>query len=233
MDHFQFQEGREEGSSVESTDPNVSTIPEDQDERHHNNLGVTGMTIEDKLDLWKKSEIPPQDLDPVPEDLDPVPEDEYSPKLDPYHEALIPSPAYQWFLGNLKRDVHMIPTGPDTMGDIKCEVMSHLKQPVKASRRAPPKLFRVVLELDWRPSDFFREQEYKEKPKDVVDIAITLTGSSYNAQALRCADYMRQTWPSSGQDTMRLVRNVLDNEPGKMSKGKSELLVRYSPANYM
>jgi hypothetical protein len=39
--------------------------------------------------------------------------------------------------------------------------------------------------------------------------AITVTGPSHNAQALRCIDYMYQTWPSSGREIVRVVQKVL------------------------
>jgi hypothetical protein len=54
------------------------------------------------------------------------------------------------------------------------------------------------------PSAFVREQEYREKPDEVVEITITLTGSAKDAQALTCAQYLCQTWPSVGRHTVGL-----------------------------
>ena len=54
-----------------------------------------------------------------------------------------------------------------------------------------------------------RSKSIERKPDEAVEIAITLTGSSKDAQALTCTQYLCQTWPSAGEYTMRLVKDVL------------------------
>jgi hypothetical protein len=51
----------------------------------------------------------------------------------------------------------------------------------------------VTFGIEWDPLAFVKEQEYREKPDEAVEIAITLTGPAKDAQALTCAQYLCQT----------------------------------------
>ncbi|ERF69251.1 hypothetical protein EPUS_09068 [Endocarpon pusillum Z07020] len=42
-----------------------------------------------------------------------------------------------------------------------------------------------------------------------LEAVLTLTGSAIDAQAVTCKQYMKQTWPSSGIDTLRAVKKAL------------------------
>ncbi len=64
---------------------------------------------------------------------------------------------------------------------------------------------------DWDPCAFFRDQGYGEEPRRAVETALTLTGVATNAEALGCSDYLRRTWPQSGQDFLDLLRSVVSS----------------------
>jgi len=74
--------------------------------------------------------------------------------------------------------------------------------------------YKITFGIEWDPLAFVKEQEYREEPDEAVERAITLTGSAKDAQALTSAQYLCQTWPSAGEHTMRLVKDVLRCGPG-------------------
>jgi hypothetical protein len=77
------------------------------------------------------------------------------------------------------------------------------------SSRPSAEVYKITFGTEWDPLAFIKEQEYREEPDEAVEKAITLTGSAKDALALTCAQYLCQTWPSAGEHTMRLVKDVL------------------------
>jgi hypothetical protein len=63
--------------------------------------------------------------------------------------------------------------------------------------------------MDWDLPNFLRGQGYDTILEIAVEHAITVTGSSSNAQALSCMDYMCQTWPLSGREVVRVLQKAL------------------------
>ncbi|KAF2789972.1 hypothetical protein K505DRAFT_340816 [Melanomma pulvis-pyrius CBS 109.77] len=53
------------------------------------------------------------------------------------------------------------------------------------------------------------------RPEEVVEKAITLTGSAEDAQAQTCAEYLSQTWPSTGKLIVLLLKDVISSGPGQ------------------
>jgi hypothetical protein len=68
------------------------------------------------------------------------------------------------------------------------------------------KTFRVVFNIDWEALSFMRSQ-YGE----IVPIAtvVVLTGSSTNAQATTCGEYVRQNWPIVGPEVLKIIDKSL------------------------
>ncbi|PYH91989.1 hypothetical protein BO71DRAFT_432334 [Aspergillus ellipticus CBS 707.79] len=77
------------------------------------------------------------------------------------------------------------------------------------SRKRAPQLYTVLFRISWDPHMFVKEQGYCGNQSEAVASTITLTGSVEDAQALRCVDYLKQTWPGSGEQIMQLVKGVL------------------------
>ncbi|KAK2605968.1 hypothetical protein QQS21_003594 [Conoideocrella luteorostrata] len=70
-------------------------------------------------------------------------------------------------------------------------------------------------------SRYVREQEFEVESGDVIGIALTLTGSLEDVQALPCAQYLTHIWPSTGQQTLQLMKDIVRSESGE----KHELTV--------
>lgn len=88
-----------------------------------------------------------------------------------------------------------------------------------ADRTLSPTLHDVDFILDWDPRLFLRVQEYAGNPANILDHVITLTGSLDNAQALTCAQYMRQTWPESSDCVISLFHKLLEGRANCSTSG--------------
>jgi hypothetical protein len=131
-----------------------------------------------------------------------------------YRRLLLQSPAYRWLTTSLRREVLL--TAPETnlMDSIREEIICSLPRSRTISRTQSAEAYMITYQLDWNPSAFFKEQGYKEDPGDVVETVITLTGSTRDAQALVCAQYLSQTWPFTGDYVIQLLKRMLRDAPG-------------------
>jgi hypothetical protein len=62
--------------------------------------------------------------------------------------------------------------------------------------------------IEWDPVRFLTEQ-YPSYTTIIEDV-ITLTGSDPNVQAATCAQYMHQTWPITGSETLRALSTAIE-----------------------
>jgi hypothetical protein len=63
--------------------------------------------------------------------------------------------------------------------------------------------------ISWKPLKFLREQSYQKGRKQAIGEIITVTGSAIDAQAMTCAQYMNQTWPLSGVETLGALQAAM------------------------
>jgi hypothetical protein len=131
-----------------------------------------------------------------------------------YRDFIFKAPAYEWLLASLRREFHLASAEPNSMNTIRRKIIYSLPSSHKVSRKKSAEAYKMTFGIEWDPLAFVKEQEYREKPDEAVEIAITLTGSAKDAQALTCAQYLCQTWPSAGEHTIRLVKDVLRSGPG-------------------
>jgi hypothetical protein len=134
------------------------------------------------------------------------------PGLAAYWSLIRGSPAYSWFLDNIRRECTLLAPEPNIIGEIRNAILNALPSSPKISRRKPAEIFNVGFMVDWDPVAFLREEEYTEKPEDAIERAITLTGSTVSAQALTCGGYLRQTWPSTGEQILYLIKSLVSGK---------------------
>jgi hypothetical protein len=156
------------------------------------------------------------DLDPGPKFLEPEDNDERSEddtelisNSHQYRDLILQSPEYSWLVANLQRELALTRAETDVMEDIKKNILSALPSSHKVSRKSPSTEYRATFELDWDPLSFVKEQGYVERGEDALERAITLTGTSNNAQALSSREYLSQTWPTTGKYVMGLVSQLV------------------------
>ena len=74
----------------------------------------------------------------------------------------------------------------------------------------------MVYRVHWDPVAFLVEQDYDQPSDSEIGQAVTITGSRSDAQALSCREYMKQTWPRTGDRILRLLQSLL---PSRQSSG--------------
>jgi hypothetical protein len=67
----------------------------------------------------------------------------------------------------------------------------------------------AIFVVEWDPLKFMEEQGYSGDERSILDKIITINGSLHEAQALTCAQYMQQTWPATGADTLGAIVSAL------------------------
>jgi hypothetical protein len=130
-----------------------------------------------------------------------------------------------WFLENVGSSG--LPTKRTALEAITLEVDATLSS-IRTTERPGFPAFQINFDIDWDLPNFLRGQTYGTTWEIAVERAITVTGSSGNAQALSCVDYMSQTWPSSGREVVRVLQKAVMS-PSLSFSGKqnpSEILLK-------
>ncbi|KAF7555660.1 hypothetical protein G7Z17_g1968 [Cylindrodendrum hubeiense] len=191
--------------------------------------------------LWRTdngppmAEIPPdcatESVDPYPypgpaadndaQVLDDDPDEKINERLRIYYEFLSKTPAYQWLLSRLRQELVLAPVKSDSGSDSDIDIMAKISDTIissvqtrHVSRESSSQTYTMTFEIDWNPRVFIRDEEYQEhegESGEAIGMALTLTGSAKNAQALSCGQYLTQTWPSTGKQILQLVKDVVRN----------------------
>lgn len=188
------------------------------------------MSLNDKMNFWLRSGESTQDVrldnpdfndtknpdiketqvdEEDEEDHDSEADETELPGLAAYRSFIRGAPAYDWFLNNIRRECALAPPEPNLIAGIRNTILDALPSSSKISRRKPAETFNVSFMVDWDPVAFLREEEYTERPDDAIERAISLTGSAVSAQALTCGGYLRQTWPSTGEQILNLIKSMV------------------------
>jgi hypothetical protein len=185
------------------------------------------MPLKDIMSNWHQNlEDPEDDVPPDIHEINDGADEEVDgeinkPEYLAYRDFIFKTPAYEWLLTNLRRELHLAPAEPSSMDSIRRKIINSLPSSHKVSKKKSADAYQMTFEIEWEPLAFVKEQEYTEGPDEAVEIAITLTGSVRDAQALTCAQYLCQTWPLAGEHTIKLVKDVVRSGPGHRHTCKS------------
>ena len=172
------------------------------------------MPLEDVMEKWHQNlENPEGDPSPEPDITQESDEEAEEEELLAYRDFIFKAPTYEWLLASLRREFNLAPAEPNFMEAIRRTIINSLPSSHKVSRKKSAEAYKMTFRIEWDPLAFVKEQEYREEPDEAVEIAITLTGSAKDAQALTCAQYLCQTWPSAGEYIIRLVKDVVRSGP--------------------
>lgn len=144
------------------------------------------------------------------------------PKLPSYRDYVAQSPAYQWLLSRIQRDIAVTVPTPNLMDLISETISKGLSRSDRGrvlSRSGGPHIFTVDLTARWQPLMFLNDQGYFQAvndPGEALGKVITLTGTTTDAQALTAEQYIQQTWPLTGMEIFEAlkcaVRRNIDGE---------------------
>ncbi|KAF4439493.1 Pfs domain-containing protein [Fusarium austroafricanum] len=137
-------------------------------------------------------------------------EDVTDSRLRRYRELIVEAPAFKWLRARLQNKLGLASMEPRSWERIGNMIWSALPSSSRISKSMPSQRCRALIVLDWDLFEFFRYQGYARLPHEVFEDIITLTGSSIDAQATTCAEYLRQNWPSTVEDIVALMKAVLE-----------------------
>lgn len=140
-------------------------------------------------------------------------------RIDRYRHLITKSSAYNWLLAAMVRELTLGIQEKYILDSIHHEIRRSLPSVPTISIQRQPDPVTLVFRTNWDPAAFIAEQEYSEDNRLAMERAITLTGSLTDAQALSCVQYLRQTWPLSGEYTLRLLQKLMASEHGELVQG--------------
>ncbi|KAI9663001.1 MAG: hypothetical protein M1821_008048 [Bathelium mastoideum] len=186
------------------------------------------MSFLDKFENWNVSEAVDglergESSDSKSEELvEPKVENDYSEFNEPvepqeqdtqlYQKLTVGTPAHQWLIANLRKELSLKAAYPD----VKQQVADAIREKVRAipkfrhlSRHRVPEPCHATFVIYWDLLGFLQEQEYEYQLGDSLQAAVVLIGDATNGQACTCAQYVRQTWPITGQCTIKLLSDLV------------------------
>lgn len=137
-----------------------------------------------------------------------------------YRDFIYNTPEYQWLLANIRREAELTRGDPDTMGRIRKQILAALPAKQTVTRKRCSQEHRANFSLSWDPLLSLHQQQYSESPDEALERAVTLTGSAEDGQAMTTGEYLRQTWPGSGQCVMELLKDFVRNDNDWVASSK-------------
>ena len=177
---------------------------DEEDEPRPSSRHLGDMSVLDKMRMWDKNvghNLPILPYDDLFNGLNEDDEEDSSheEELSKYHQLLVKSPAYKWFLTSLSNEsvIQLESSHPR----IRQQILEKLPTG-KISKRRTPLIHEVSFNVDWRPAMKERLQcalsEDVSDPGLPHDESLVITGSTKKSQALTMKQYITQTWPSNG-----------------------------------
>lgn len=188
-----------------------------------------GLSVEEKMCLWDESEPQiPQLSDSLSSSFSKENEQEefedYA--ISHYPDAwkfLTNGHDYQWLLGRVRTEITLTSRVDTVAENIRQEILRGLtsSRPERGHRHTVAKAkFDIIC---WDISKFLKEH-YADQEYPQLGTLITLVGLGMDVQALTCAEYMRQVWPTTGLETLDALQKAFGNGHGNRYKCKSDLL---------
>ncbi|KAI0193485.1 hypothetical protein F4808DRAFT_453229 [Astrocystis sublimbata] len=155
-----------------------------------------------------------------------------------YRNVVLESEAFRWLLVRLHTELRLASTNPGAMESIRREILASLRSTNIVnvfSRKIGLEEFEATFLIKWNLLTYLEQQDYACGPSQAFAKVISLTGSIQDAQALTCSEYMKQTWPLTGDVTIRLIQDSLrqgiDGTPQSGKFGPDSILVLEARGN--
>jgi hypothetical protein len=143
-----------------------------------------------------------------------------------YSKVITESKAYEWLISSLRKRSTLQWSlkgshNSNIMDDIHDNIMEQLPTGT-ISKKGTTCRHQVKFRLDWHPiCETFNKRGLEKAtiPREALFKLVTVTCSN-NPQVSTVENYMCQTWPSSWQDTLNLLWEVIDGTIGETYFGK-------------
>lgn len=145
-------------------------------------------------------------------------------RLELYRNVVAQSTAFQWLLCRLHREASLTTSEASSLTAISTQIRqvlySRRENRFVSSRKGPAKCS-VVLQSDWDPLAFIRDQGFKEEPEQAIEGAIVIVQSTNGyVEAMPCSEYVNRTWPLFGEHIMGLVKHTVRSKPSLRCSGE-------------
>jgi hypothetical protein len=211
------------------------------DDDRDNLPGLAGLTPEEKMQMWTRpppdaptdsAELTPlentplrngPESDAVDEEYSNLPgfEEDEDYTITHFAEAwkfLTESHAYKWLIGKMKCGILLTEFNGTPIEHISNEITRGLKA-VNRVHGYTTGVCKGIFEIFWDLPAFI-DHEFPDETALQLGSIITITGQDIDAQALTCAEYMRQVWPTTGSETLKALQMAMDEGIGKPHKCK-------------
>lgn len=139
-------------------------------------------------------------------------------QLPDYKKFVQQSNAYQWLISRIRQHSRLAFGDPNLMFDIGASIRNQLRVEEslrRLSRRRPPTLVSMTINLDWNPIHFVQDQGLASPSSDVLGKVLCLSGSWDEAQATTVMEYIEQTWPITGEPIISLLHELISLPEGQ------------------
>ncbi|KAK3990798.1 hypothetical protein QBC44DRAFT_368771 [Cladorrhinum sp. PSN332] len=224
-------------------EPDENTNPREQQPVHKEVIELSVKSWLNSVQTTDAAVVEPSDVEPS--DFHPVvasyrdeePDLEFEPEVtmtikpDKYRDIAFQSPAFEWLLSSLNRELTLSSRAPDdAVTKLKTRILDALPKTHAVSSTSAATTFTMEFKTRWNIRQFIG-QEYRNIGKAVpLGEIITLTGSPTDAQALPCSQYLEQTWPCTGHEVLSLVQAALDTgvEVSKRLQDRTHIYAKIS-----
>lgn len=181
----------------------------------------SNMPLLEKMTMWDRKYDDSSHLERLPDEcFEGVPEiedDEPAPPDNESYKALVlKNPLYNWLVSTLSRELSSIPATLFEPALAKTSIKSWLLMNLpsgEVSRHRSPLVFEVTFALPWH---LFLPNDQQELPQNtdgsgtlLAAIGIACTGNPEVLHTGFALDYMRTTWPYSGERMIRLLDHLV------------------------
>jgi hypothetical protein len=196
-----------------------------EDEGEENTLKEQeGLSLAEKMQLWdtqkpETARLEGNNLDQPDANDDDENEDYAITHFPDAWRFLTNGHAYQWLLGKVRTEMLLTKRDGTLAENIRREILKGLAFGKKEHGYGQG-FCKAKFEIPWNLPAFLREQYPYEQHVQLGSL-ITIVGSGVDAQALTCAENMRQVWPITGLETLSALQEAITKGPGKSYKCNS------------
>jgi hypothetical protein len=215
----------------EGLEVNNESVDEDADNEDEVSSRLPHMKDLNEVSDWLSTVEP--DWDGLGSRLDPTYENsedrsaEKLPNLSEYEEFIKSSESYRWLLCKLRQH-ELLSFGEQNVMD---EIGSKLRKELRAqdslrkmSIRRPLYSVQVNFVLPWGPRKHIEDGMNEDPLSTILDKTLCITGSWCEAQAMTVAEYIRQTWPVTGETVICLFEKLMQLTEDQTYTSKMYLL---------
>jgi hypothetical protein len=196
--------------------------PEGDDKPDSWQDGSKGMSIADKMEMWSskaKEDHPVAERDEFFKGVKDEDENIQGIDLAVYQQAILNSPAYEWFLSSVRKELSLqwsTNQPPVMIENIRSKILEKLPTGILSKRRA---LGACEVQFDLR----WEDEKEGELPNELytqlrkVENSLVLTGSPKVAQELTVREYLSQTWLANGSRLLDVILEAVHDTDYKYS----------------